>query len=312
MRSLLSLFMFFALSCPYAAQAAGKESIVAVVNQGVVTASDLNSRVALVTASSGLKPTKEMAAKLRAQILNMLIDEEVRLQNAESLGLNVTEKEIDEGFANIAKQNNLPAEEFKKMIQSHGINANTMRGQIKAQLAWTKIVQKRVRPRVEVSDADIDNELERQKEKIGKDQYLLSQIYIPITQQAKANDAMDFATKLTGQLKTQPEAFPKAAKQFSAAPGADKGGIVGWIMTGQSPEEIDVALPNLVVGQVTGPIKTNTGLYILLLNEKRQLSADKLPSREDIMERLGMERLDRAAKRYFQDIRSAAFVEKRG
>lgn len=312
MRPILSVLMFIAFTFPLAAHAAGKESIVAVVNQGVVTASDLNSRVKLVTSSSGLKPTKEMAAKLRTQILNMLIDEEVRLQNAASLGLNVSEKEIDEGFTNIAKQNNLPAEEFKKIIQSHGINIATMRDQIKAQLAWTKIVQKRVRPRVEVSDADIDNELERQKDKIGKDQYLLSQIYIPITQQAKANDAMEFATKLTAQLKTQPDAFPKAAKQFSAAPGADKGGVVGWVMAGQSPDEVDAALPNLVVAQVTGPIKTNTGLYILLLNEKRQLSADKLPSRDDIVERLGMERLDRAAKRYFQDIRSAAFVEKRG
>lgn len=312
MRRLLSLCVALTFLLPTAVQAAGQESIVAVVNQGVITASDLKARVQLVSASSGMTPSKELSAKLRPQILTMLIEEQLRVQEADRLGIKVTDAEVDEGFTAIAKQNNIPATEFKKMLQSHGINIGTMRDQIRSQLAWTKVVQKRIRPRVEVSDADIDSELDRIKENIGKDQYLVAQILIPMSAQTKTDDAGGFAAKLADQLKKEPESFPKAAKQFSASAGADKGGLIGWVMLGQLPQEVDAVLPTLNKGDVSRPIQTSSGYYILQLRDKRQLSAETLPSREDIMERLGMERLDRAARRYFLDLRSSAFIEKRG
>lgn len=288
-----------------------QEGIAAVVNQGVITMSDLNDRAELIAISSGIKPSKDMMEKLRPQVLNILIEEQIRLQESTKAGIKVEDKEIDEGFDSIAKQNNIPASEFAKMLKSHGINVGTMRDQIKSQLAWTKLIQKRIRPRVEVTEADIDSELDRIKEKIGKDQYLLGEILIPIRSEDKKADAEGFARKLAEKLKAEPQAFPKAAKEFSAAPGAEKGGIIGWMMAGQMAEEIDAVLPTIEVGKIAGPIKTTTGYVILLLKEKRQLTAEKLPSREDIMERVGMQRLERAAQRYFLDAHSSSFIEKR-
>lgn len=308
--SVMAMLSVMVFSAP--ALAAGKESIVAVVNKGVVTASDVNARMALIAASSGLKPSKELNDKLRPQIVEMLIDEQIRSQEAERLNLKVDPKEIDSGFEQIAKQNNIPADVFKKALEQRGINVNTMRDQIKAQIAWTKVIQKRIRPKVEITDADIDSDLERLKENIGKDQYNVAEIFLPVTDPKKMADAKTFAGKLSEQLKAEPEAFPKAARQFSQSPGANQGKSIGWVMQGALPKEVDAVLPTMAKGDISSPIETLGGVYIVMLQDKRQLAAEGLPSREDITEKLGMSRMDRAQRRYYLDLRSQAFIEKRG
>lgn len=309
---LLSLTLLMVVLAPTQGMAAGKESIVAVVNKGVVTASDVNARMTLIAASSGLRPSKELDEKLRPQILEMLIDEQIRSQEAERLGLKVDDKEVDEGFNQIARQNNVPADVFKKALQQRGLNIGTMRDQIRAQLAWNKVIQKKIRPRIEVSDADIDSELERLKEKVGKDQFRVAEIYLPVADPSKKDNVRNFATKLAEQLKAEPQAFPKAQREFSQSPGAAQGRSIGWVMLGVMPKEVDDVLPSLQKDQVSSVIETLTGYYIVLLQDKRLLAADQLPSRDDLVDKLGTERMDRAQRRYYMDLRSQAFIEKRG
>ncbi len=294
------------------AQAAGNEKIVAVVNKGVITASDVKARMDLIALSSGLKSSKGLDEKLRPQIVEMLIDEQIRSQEAERLGLEIAPKEIDDGFEQIARQNNIPADTFKKALQQQGIKIGTIRDQIKTQLAWTKVIQKRIRPKIEITDADIDSELQRLSDKIGKDQFKVAEIFLPVTEPSKMVQARNFAAKLSEQLKAEPQAFGKAAQQFSQSPGAAQGKNIGWIMQGSLPKEIDTVLPTLEKGKVSSPIETVTGIYIIMVEDKRQLTAEQLPSRDEIIERLGMSRMDRAQRRYYMDLRSQAFIEKRG
>ncbi len=312
MKLLYTVLVVLLAGIPVRAMAAGKESIVAVVNKGVITASDVKARMNLIAASSGLKPSKELDDKLRPQVVEMLVDEQIRSQEAERLGLKIDDKEVDDGFASVAKQNNIPADVFKKALQQRGININTMRDQIKAQLAWTKVVQKRIRPKIEVSDSDIDSELDRLKDKIGKDQFKVAEIFLPVADPSKKESVKNFATKLSEQLKAEPQAFPKAARQFSQSPGAAQGRSIGWVMLGVMPKEVDAVLPTLAKDSVSSPIETLTGYYIITVQDKRQLAADQLPSRDELLERVGMERMDRAQRRYYMDLRSQAFIEKRG
>jgi peptidyl-prolyl cis-trans isomerase SurA len=300
------------ISIPASVWAEGQESIVAVVNKGVITDSDLQARMNVVATSSGLQPSKELYEKLRPQIIDMLIDEQIRSQEADRLNLKVSDEEVDKGFAGIAAQNNVPPDVFKKALEDHGLRVSTMRDQIKSQLAWTKVIQKKIRPHVEVTDADIDSELQGLKEKIGKDQYKVAEIYLPVSGSVSKNEVFDFANKLAEQLKEDPQAFPKAARQFSQSPGAAQGRSIGWVMAGVLPQEVDVVLPQLQQNQVSSPIETLNGYYIVIVQDHRQLAADQMPSRDDLMEKIGMERMDRAQRRYFMDIRSQAFVEKRG
>lgn len=310
MRVFLLLLLVVSVT-PFSAAHAGKESIVAVVNQGVVTASDLKARLDLIAASTGLPPSKELNEKLRPQVLDMLIEELVKTQEANRLQIDVDPKEIDEGFASIAQQNNIPADTFRKALQQRGIRISTMNDQIRSQLAWNKVIQKRIRPRVDVSEADIDSELETLRAAIGKTQYRVAEIFLPVSEQTKSSDVDNLARKLSDQLQNTPEAFPKVARQFSHSAGAEQGGMIGWVFGGQMPEEVDAVLASLEKGKVSAPIKTASGYYILLVVDKRQLSEETLPSREEILQRIGTGRLDRAQRRYLMDLMSSSFIEKR-
>ena len=292
--------------------AAEKEGIAAVVDQDVITKSDLMARHDLIAASTGLPRTPELMAKLRPQIVDMLIEEEIKMQEANRLKIEVTKEEIAQGFKSIADQNKVSPQDFRKMLEKSGIRVGTMEDQIRAQIAWTKVVQRKIRPQIEVSDADIDSELEQLRANIGKPQYKISEIFLPLMEGKKPAEIQSFAEKLVSQLQKKPEAFGKVAQQFSAAPGAAQGGAVGWVIGGQMPTEVDAILPSLSPRSISNPIKTQSGFYIIFLQERREITEDLLPSREDIMQRVGGMRLDRAQRRYLMDLRSSAFIEKRG
>lgn len=299
------------LVLPVAAHAAGKEGIAVIVNQDAITNSDVEDRMGLIAASTGMPPSPELLAKLRPQVIDMLVEEQIKMQEAKRLKIDVTKEEIDGGFNQIAAQNKIPVEDFKKMLTSRKIHLVTMEDQIKAQLAWGKVIQKRLRPQVDISEADIDSELEMLRGKIGKTQYLLADIYLPTDEQRKDSEVSAVAGKVYSQLQKQPELFPRVAQQLSQAPGATQGGGLGWISEGELSQEIDAVLPSLQIGEISAPIKSMTGYHILLLREKRQITEETLPKRDDLTQRLGTERLDRLQRRYLLDLRSSAYIENR-
>jgi peptidyl-prolyl cis-trans isomerase SurA len=308
---LLTLLILIPVFIPGAAKAAGSEGIAVVVNNEAISNSDVDERMKLIATSTGIAKNPELMGKLRAQIIDMLIDETLKMQEAKRLKLTVSKADIDAGFAEIAKNNNIAPEDFRKMIDRTGINIETMNDQIKAQLAWGKVIQTRVRPKIEVSDSDIDTEMAKLKSKLGENQYHVAQIYLPINDAAKEADVTNFVSKLDGQLKQQPDAFPKAAQQFSQAPGAKQGGDMGWIEKGQLPDEVDALLDTLDANQISEPVKSQNAFYIIKVIEKRQMTEALLPKREQLLQKIGLQRMERAARRYMLDLRSSAFIETR-
>jgi peptidyl-prolyl cis-trans isomerase SurA len=308
MRIIFLSLLTVCLIVPAFPAAAGKEGIAVIVNQDAITNSDVADRMSLIAASTGMPPVPELMNKLRPQVVDMLVEEEIKLQEARRLKIDVSKEEISSGFNQIAQQNNIPPEDFRKMLESRKIRIGTMEDQIKAQLAWGKVIQKKLRPQVDVSEADIDSELDMLRGKIGNTEYRLADIYLPVTEQKKDSEVSAFAAKLVSQLRQKPELFPRVAQQFSQAPG---GGNLGWISEGQLSPEIDKVLPGLQAGAINEPVKTLNGYHILLLREKRQITEETLPKREDLTQRIGMERLERLQRRYLMDLRGSAYIESR-
>ena len=104
---------------------ARSESIAVVVNDGAISSSDLNDRMTLIIRSSGLQDTQEIRDRVGPQVLSGLIEEELKLQEAARLEVDVSQEEIDQGFATIAKQNNFEADQFRQIMARSGINVNT-------------------------------------------------------------------------------------------------------------------------------------------------------------------------------------------
>lgn len=306
---ILALFVFVCVAP--SADAARSESIAAVVNEDAITLSDVNDRMALIIASSGLPNSPDVRAKLASQIMGSLVDEQIRLQEARRLDLSVSQEEINQGFATVAQQNNLSADEFRTMITRGGLNIRTMEAQIRSQIAWSKVVQTKLRPQVVVTESDIDAHLERLSNNMGKPEYLVSEIFLPLDASQDELQVRQLAQKLVQEIRSGKAPFFKIAQQFSKSAGAPQGGDMGWIAQGQLQQELDIVLPQIASGQVSDPVRSASGYHILSVREQRLVAPENLPTRDQVMGLLGTQRLERIQRRYLLDLKSAAFIENR-
>ena len=110
----------------------------------------------MVTATAGRPPSNESLQRIRAQVLETLIDERIQLQEAERLGITVENEEIQAAIATIEKTNGMPEGALVETLSSRGIDVGTLIAQIRATLAWRKVIAQRVRGRVQISDEDVD------------------------------------------------------------------------------------------------------------------------------------------------------------
>ncbi|GJL85663.1 MAG: hypothetical protein DHS20C02_14380 [Micavibrio sp.] len=290
---------------------AGTERIAAVVNEDAITVSDVNDRLRLIIGSAGLPNSNEIREKLKPQVMSALIEERLKFQEARRLDIIVEQEEIDQAFASIAAQNNIPADKFAAMLKGGGINPDTMKKQLESQIIWSKVVQQLLRPRVLVSDADIDSFIERLQQSTGKKEYLVAEIFLPVEQPSEENNVKQLASKLVGQIKSGKAPFYKLAQQFSKSAGSAQGGDMGWVQQGQLPEELDQALLSVEKNQTSNAIRSLSGYHILFLRDYRIISDENIPSRDEITSRLGTERLERLQRRHLLDLKSTAFIENR-
>ncbi|MCC7305082.1 MAG: peptidylprolyl isomerase [Alphaproteobacteria bacterium] len=310
MRFLLLILSIFAL-LPLPAQAARSEGIAAVVNQDAITMTDLNARLKLIILSSGLPNNEEIRKRLTKQIMDSLIEEQLMLQEAKRLEIAVTDEEVKQGFAQLAAQNKLQPAQFQEAIIRSGVDINTMWRQIRAQLGWTKVIQQEMRPRVNVSDADIDDFLKNLSADQGKNEYLVAEIFLPVDGPAMDADARQLSQRLVTEMRSGKVPFFKAAQQFSKAAGAAQGGDRGWLREGQIPSEMQDVLKAMKPNTISEPVKSADGYHILMLRDQRTITAENIPPRERVMSMIGVQRLERMQRRHLMDLKSSAFIENR-
>lgn len=314
----MTLFRLFAVcllslsfALPAAAREARMEGIAAVVNADAVSASDLEDRMRLVMISSGMPDNQDIRERLKPQILSVLIDEKLKLQEAARLEIAVTPEDVAQGFASLAGQNNFTPDQFRAVLTKEGLSVKTLEDQIQSQIAWSKVIQNLLQPQVTVTDNEVDAVIARLKADEGKAEYQVSEIFLPVDSPEGETDVRNLADKLIRQIMDNHAPFGRVAEQFSQSPGAARGGDMGWVQQGQLAQELDSALAQMNEGEVSKPVRSLAGYHVLLLRKKRTMTADTIPSPDAIMQRLGMERLERAQRRHLLDLKSGAFIEQR-
>ena len=310
-RNIFALLLFSLILLPSSLVYARSEGIAAIVNEDAISMSDVEDRMKLIVVSSGLPNNQEIRDKLTAQIVGVLIEEQIKMQEARRMEINITQEEIDQGFASIAQQNKVTPEQFREMVTRAGFNIETMNRQIEAQLAWNKVIQQKIRPQITITDTDVENYLERLNNNKGKTEFLAAEIFLPVDDAKTDAETQQLANKLVGEIRGGKAPFYKVAQQFSQAAGASQGGDLGWVQQGQLPEELDAVIGTLKKNDVSAPIRTLRGYHILMLRDMRSTSGETMPSREQIVSTLGLERMERMQRRYYLDLKAAAFIDNR-
>jgi peptidyl-prolyl cis-trans isomerase SurA len=264
------LIVIAALSCLLLAghPAGAQQRIVAVVNDDVITAQDLNDRLQLVTLSSGIPDSEQARSRLAPQVLRSLIEETLQLQEAERLDITVEDAEIQRALANIAERNRMSVEAMQRFFAQKGIDLATLLDQVRAQIAWVKVVNRQIVPRVTVTVDQLDMAVEEARRNEGEPEYLLSEIVLPVDSPAQAQVVAQDAARLVQTLR-EGASFESLARQVSAAASAENAGDVGWIRGSAIPPELRDTLESMRVGEISDPISSPVGYYIFLLRDRR-------------------------------------------
>ena len=277
--ALISLFgLFLASDC---ARAALEQRIVAVVNDEVISAQDLNDRLQLVTLTSGIPDSEQARGRLAPQVLRSLIEETLQLQEAERLDITVEDAEIQRALANIAERNQMTVEVMQRFFAQNGINFATLLDQVRAQIAWVKVVNRQIVPRVTVTVDQLDMAVEEARRNAGEPEYLLSEIVLPVDNPAQAQVVAQDAARLVQTLR-EGASFESLARQVSAAASAESGGDVGWIRSSTIPQELRNTLESMREGEISDPIPSPVGYHIFLLRDRRLNQAAVDPSTGDV------------------------------
>lgn len=302
-------FVFLTALFVFLPSSQAMQAIVAVVNEDAISARDLEKRMRLVIVSSGLPNKPEIRQRLLPQVLNALIDEQLMLQEAARARVEVTDDEIESGFSRVAQQNKIDVNQFRATLSRSGVDISTLRSQIRAQIAWSKFVQRRLRSRVIVSERDIDDAYERIVAKMGSTEFLTAEIFLPTTDNNSQEEALQLARRLSAEIKSGRASFFQLAQQFSKSAGSAQGGNVGWLNEAQMDQDLLVGLEGVQKNQITEPIKTSEGYHILFLRNVRTVDDDSVPSRDQIGFNLGSQRLEKVQRRHLQDLKASAFVD---
>lgn len=253
---------------PAWAQGEEVHRIAAVVNDQVISAYELQGRVKLVILSSSLPDTAETHSRLERQILRSMIDESLELQEAKRLNISVNKNEIDTMLDRISKQNNMTRDQFEGVLTTNAVPLSALTGQIKAGLAWSKLINQKIRPTIEIGDDQIQEYLARLKADENKPEVRLAEIFLSVDLPDQDELVRKSAERLVEQLRAGAN-FPAIARQFSQSTTAAVGGDMGWVRPNSLPPEVGKVAATLKVGELSDPIRTVSGYYIIALRDER-------------------------------------------
>jgi len=247
--------------------------VVAIVDNDVVMQSQLDSRLREVQqtiAQRGAALPPEHV--LSQQVLERLIIENIQLQIGERSGIRITDEELNQAIGTIAQRNGMSIEQFRAALAADGLSYNDARDQVRREMIISRVRQRRVAERIQVTDQEVQNFLASDMGKMQlSEEFRLANILIPVTEGASPEDiqAADRQARELYQQLQQGADFAQLAIARSASETALEGGEMGWRKAGQLPPPFDAMISALAVGQVTEPMRTPGGFIMLKLLEKR-------------------------------------------
>ncbi len=285
---------------------------VAVVNDSAITGFDIAQRAQILIALGFAAASPDA---LRAESLDLLIEDRLKLQEGARLGLSAGAGDIDQGIEEFAKLAGLSADEFRAKMGTQGITELALNDMVSAELVWRQVVRGRFARRVEPGEAEIDAEIALAQQRAGVS-YRVAEIGLPTSDAGRsAAETRALADKLYASL-SQGGDFAAAVRSYSRAPSAARGGEVGWVSTLQMLPDLAELLSELSPGQVGRPFPVAGGISILKLLEKRvdatsTIDASDPDLRDRVRSRLTNQRTARLAEGLLQELRRDALIELR-
>jgi len=313
MRSLLLPALLF---CALPARAEIRDRIAAVVNGQPITLSEVNDRIGPELARLSQKEPGSGRESERKELLHrgleQLIDEKLVESEAGSLGLEVTEDELQKQIDALARQNGLETSGFREALAQQGIDFEVVRESLRRQSLMVRLLQFKVKPRT-VSDAEVQSAYATQ---YAEADFEVKARHIFIA--TPANSAPGKLKQAQGkaeealQRTRKGDSFAVVARDLSDGPSAKEGGDLGYVHRGVMDPALDKAVFSTKIGQISPLIRTDKGYHLVLVEEHRPIAARPLAEvQEEIRTRLSNDSILKEREHYLAGLRKGAQIDER-
>jgi len=245
---------------------------VAVVGDGIVTESDLQEQMTMITQRLKEQNTPLPPADvLRKQVLDRLVIQEVQLQRAERIGLKITDEQVNEQLADIAQRNGIALSQLPAALAQQGIDYPSFRDNMRKEMTLQRLRQRDVLGKINVTPRELEQFMERMKKLPSEtDEYNVSHILLAIPPEATQTQVKVIEERANElYTRAQTEDFSKLAVAYSNSQTALEGGALGWRKGPELPTVLAEVVVGLKPGQVSKPMVTPTGYHLVKLNEVR-------------------------------------------
>ncbi len=274
MTRLCALLLLALMALPAAARdALLVDRVVAVVNKDVITLTELAEHTA--RAEAELRRQRIAAperAVLERQVLERLVLDKAQLQLAASTGMRVDELQLDRAVQRVAQNNNMTLAELRRALERDGVEFERFRAELREQILLTRLREREVDDRVQVSEAEVDLYLEEHKASLAaKVEYDVAHVLVRVPEQARpeqVEQARARAERVRDEARTGGD-FARLAASHSDAGDALQGGALGWRAPGRLPELFAEALAGMQPGAVSEPLRSPAGFHVVKLLGRR-------------------------------------------
>lgn len=259
-----------ALATPVTAETILYDGVIAIVDDDVVLASDVEGRFQQIMKQikkSGKQPPSQ--EEIKQNILNQLILESIQLQMARRAGVRINDEQLNHSMQRLAKQNGMTLLQFKEALENDGMSYNHSREQIRREMILQRVQQGNVNQRIQISDQEISNFLDSEEgQTLTAPEYRVRHALIPTSQGAEAitsSKASVYANSLYQKIKNGAKYTDVISK---GGPYNITTSDLGWRKLEDLPSLLSSIVPKLQEGETAAPLQSPSGFHLVQLVDK--------------------------------------------
>lgn len=282
--------------------------IVATINDEIVLQSELDSLPSRLKKEGGVDETlflnekpslfkESRKAQLSLLIRERLIDSEVK-----RLGLSVTQERVDEEYVSLAKRGGMSTSDFASFLAKKGYSVKQYKELLKARTERQAFFEKEIIAKLRITDEDAYSVYQKDhpEKQTTVSEFKISQIFFSTKKTTDLDGAFSRATAAYGRILAG-ESFESVANQLDETPNANRDGFLGEFKAGEFVPEIERALSQVGVGDITKIIRSSGGYHIVkVLSKKTVPDPDFLRVKERIKGALVQQNFERQLKNWFE------------
>jgi parvulin-like peptidyl-prolyl isomerase len=316
-RRLLLFILIVGILAPAAGFSAVVDRIVAVVNDDIITLSELESAFQPYQkrfSDTYRGPDKDkVIADSRNMMLNRMIDNRLIQQRSAKMGIVIKDEEVMSTIEDLLRRRNIPMAELSKTLEREGSGLDAYKQEMKDQITRMRLLRRELKAKILVSDEEIGVHYAKHRHEFeGKEAVRIKQILIllprdtnPALQAKLQADAENIHKRLIDG-----ESFDLLAAQFSQGPSAATGGDIGFLEKGMMLPEVDAVAFRLAKDEISRIIISEIGFHIIKVIDKRGSGAKSIEAiREEIKTRLEEEKMEKGYEEWIVDLRKRSHIE---